>query len=628
MGAKDRVSEGRDGRRRTNSPSPTLRFVLCGGVDDGKSTLLGRILCESRQVFSDEMAKVAEDSRRYGTQGDATDLALLLDGLRDEREQGITIDVAYRAFETPRRRFVVADAPGHEQYTRNMATGASTADLAVIMVDARKGILPQTARHTRIVAMFGVRHIVLGVNKMDLVGWDSHAFEAIASRHWMVTEELGVPDVRAIPVSALTGDNLTRPSARTPWYKGPTLLEHLETVEVARPSVGRPFRMPVQYVNRPNPDFRGYCGRVASGSVKPGDRVLVSPAGTAAEVESIVVWRGTREGAAKGDSVTLTLKPDTDVARGDVIVAAGEPIEVGDQFQARIVWMGDEPLTVGRPYRIRLHTREVGATVTRIRHRVDMSDGGELAAANLETNDLGVINLATARPVPFAPFDQSRELGAFILIDRGNNETVGAGTITFPLMRAANLKWQDFDIDGQVRARLKRQRARCLWLTGLSASGKSTVANLLERRLVGEGRHTYLMDGDNVRHGLSRDLGFTEADRVENIRRVAEVARLMVDAGLIVIVSFISPFRSERDFARSLFEPGDFMEIFVDASVEACARRDPKGLYAKAMRGEIRNFTGVDSPYERPERPELRLDTEKLSPDECVELVMRSPLTR
>ena len=601
---------------------PTLRFVLCGSVDDGKSTLLGRILYDAHQVFYDEMERVAEDSRRYGTQGDAADLALLVDGLQDEREQGITIDVAYRSFETPRRRFIVADAPGHVQYTRNMATGASTADLAVIMVDARKGILPQTTRHTRIATMFGVRHIVLAVNKMDLVGWSSHAFEAIASRHWMVTEELGVPEVRAIPVSALTGDNLTGPSAHMPWYKGPTLLEHLETVEISRPAACRPFRMPVQYVNRPNPDFRGYCGRVASGTVAPGDRVLVSPAGTAARVESIVVWQGTRETASPGDSVTLTLTPDVDISRGDVIATAADPLELADQFQARIVWMGDEPLSVGRPYRMKLHTREVGAAVTRIRHRVDVSDGGELAAAHLELNDLGVVNLATDRPVPFAPFDQSRELGGFILIDRATNATVGAGTITYPLMRAANLKWQDFDIDGEVRAQLKRQHARCLWLTGLSASGKSTVANLLERRLVIEGRHTYLLDGDNVRHGLNRDLGFTEADRVENIRRVAEVARLMVDAGLIVIVSFISPFESERDFARSLFEPGDFMEIFVDASVEACAQRDPKGLYAKAMRGEIRNFTGVDSPYERPARPDLRLDTEKLSPEECVELVM------
>ena len=603
---------------------PTLRFVLCGSVDDGKSTLIGRILYDCSQVFTDQMARVVEDSRRYGTQGDATDLALLMDGLQDEREQGITIDVAYRGFETPRRRFIVADAPGHEQYTRNMATGASTADLAVVMTDVRKGVLPQTARHTRIAAMFGVRHVVLAVNKMDLAGWDRDAFEEIASAYREVAAEIGVAEITAIPVSALTGGNLTRSSGEAPWYTGPTLLGHLETVDVGRGADDEPFRMPVQYVNRPNPDFRGYCGRIAAGRVAPGDLVRISPAGTPAEVESIVVWQGIRDSAGQGDSVTLTLKPDVDVSRGDVIVAADSPLEAADQFQARIVWMGDEPLTVGRPYRLKLHTQEVGATVTRIRHRVDESDGSLLAASHLELNDLGVINLATNRAVPFAPFDDSRGLGGFILIDRATNATVGAGTINFALMRAANVKWQDFDITGEVRADLKRQRARCLWLTGLSASGKSTVANMLERRLVIEGHHTYLLDGDNVRHGLNRDLGFTEADRVENIRRVAEVSRLMVDAGLIVIVSFISPFQSERDFARGLFEPGDFMEIFVDASVEACARRDPKGLYARAMQGEIRNFTGVDSPYERPERPDLRLDTEKLSPEECVELVMRS----
>ncbi len=603
--------------------TPTLRFVLCGSVDDGKSTLLGRILQDTRQVFADEMERVAEDSRRYGTRGDAADLALLVDGLQDEREQGITIDVAYRAFETPRRRFIVADAPGHEQYTCNMATGASTAHLAVVMTDARKGILPQTARHTRIVAMLGVRHIVLAVNKMDLVDWDRDRFEPIAAQYWAEVARIGVTKVQAIPVSALTGGNLTRPAAESPWHNGPTLLEHLETVDAERPADRQPFRMPVQYVNRPNPDFRGYCGRVAAGTVSPGDQVLVSPAGTPAEVESIVVWGGERQQAARGDSVTLTLQPQVDVSRGDVIVAAGEPLEVADQFQARIVWMGDEPLTVGRPYRMKLHTQEVGATVTRIRHRVGVSDGAELAAAHLKLNDLGVINLATTRPVPFAPFDESRALGGFILIDRATNATAGAGTITFPLMRAANLSWQAFDIDRAVRAQMKRQRARCLWLTGLSASGKSTVANLLERRLVSGGRHTYLLDGDNLRHGLNRDLGFTEADRVENIRRVAEVARLMVDAGLIVIASFISPFRSEREFARSLFEPGDFMEIFVDASVEVCARRDPKGLYARALNGEIRNFTGVSSPYERPVNPDVHLDTEKLSPDQCVKLVVR-----
>ncbi len=601
-----------------------LRFVLCGSVDDGKSTLIGRILHDSRQVFTDQLEGVEDDSRRYGTQGDAPDLALLMDGLQDEREQGITIDVAYRGFQTARRRFIVADAPGHEQYTRNMATGASTADLAIVMVDARKGVLPQTARHTRIAAMFGVRHIVLAVNKMDLAGWDRDTFEAIASAYQAVAEEIGVAQVSSVPVSALTGDNLTRCCTHMPWYTGPTLLEHLETVEIEQPAASRPFRMPVQYVNRPNPDFRGYCGRIAAGTVSPGERVRISPAGTGAEVESIVVWQGTRDSASQGDSVTLTLKPDVDVSRGDVICTADNPLAVADQFQARIVWMGDEPLAVGRPYRLKMHTCEVGATVTRIRHRVDVSDGSELAAAQLELNDLGVVNLATAQPVPFAPFDESRELGRFILIDRATNATVGAGTITYPLMRASNLKWQDFDITAEKRADLKHQRARCLWLTGLSASGKSTIANLLEKRLVIEGRHTYLLDGDNVRHGLNRDLGFTEADRVENIRRIAEVARLMVDAGLIVIVSFISPFQSERDFARTLFQPGDFLEIFVDASLETCAQRDPKGLYAKAMRGELRNFTGVDSPYERPDTPDVHLDTEKLAPEDCVELVMRN----
>ncbi len=602
---------------------PPLRFVLCGSVDDGKSTLIGRILHDCGQVFADQMEGVEEDSRRYGTQGDATDLALLLDGLQDEREQGITIDVAYRSFETSRRRFMVADAPGHEQYTRNMATAASTARLAVILADARKGILPQTARHTRIAAMFGVRHVVLAVNKMDLVEWDRDAFDTIASAYRVLAAEIAIHEVAAIPVCALTGDNLTRPSDRTPWYTGPTLLEHLETVEVEPQAAGQPFRMPVQYVNRPDASFRGYCGRVASGTVEPGDRVRISPAGTRAAIESIVAWQNTRERAIRGDSITLTLQPEVDVTRGDVIVAADRPLEVADQFQAKIVWMDDAPLTVGRRYRLKLHTREVGATVTRIRHRIDVSDGSQLAAPHLDINDLGVVNLATSRPVPFAPFDECRELGGFILIDRATNATVGAGTLTFALMRAANLKWHDFDVDGEVRAELKRQRPRCLWLTGLSASGKTTIANLLEKHLVTEGRHTYLLDGDNLRHGLNRDLGFTEADRVENIRRVAEVARLMVDAGLIVIVSFISPFRAERDFARSLFEPGDFLEIFVDASVEVCARRDPKGLYAKAKRGEIRNFTGIDSPYERPERPDVRLETEKLSPEECVEIVMR-----
>ena len=600
---------------------PALRFVLCGSVDDGKSTVIGRLLHDCRQVFSDELKRVERDSARYGTQGRATDLALLVDGLRDERAQGITIDVAYRSFETPRRRFIVADAPGHEQYTRNMATGASTADLAVVLVDARKGVLPQTARHTRIAAMFGVRHVVLAVNKMDLVDWDQEIFESIRDAYRGIAEEIGRAAVEAIPVSALTGANLTRTGTSAPWYAGPTLLAHLETVDVEESPAGRPFRMPVQYVNRPHADFRGYCGRVAAGTVAVGDAVDISPAGAGSRVASIAVGDRTRERAARGDSVTLTLAPDVDVTRGDVVASAGEPVEVADQFQARLVWMHDEPLAVGRPYVMKLHSREVGAAVTRIRHRLDVCNGSELAAAVLELNDLGTVNLATDRPVPFAPFDESRALGGFILIDRATNATAAAGTIAFPLMRAANVTWQELDVSKDVRSRMKLQRPQCVWLTGMSASGKSTIANLLDRRLTNEGRHTYLLDGDNVRHGLCRDLGFTEADRVENIRRVAEVARLMVDAGLIVIVAFISPFRSERDYARGLFASGEFMEVHVDASLEACAERDPKGLYAKALRGEIRNFTGVDSPYERPEDPDLRLDTEELSPEACVDLL-------
>ena len=600
---------------------PALRFVLCGSVDDGKSTVIGRLLHDCRHVFPDELKRVERDSVRYGTQGRETDLALLVDGLRDEREQGITIDVAYRSFETPRRRFIVADAPGHEQYTRNMATGASTADLAVVLVDARKGVLPQTARHTRIAALFGVRRVVLAVNKMDLVGWDRDVFESIRASYGGIADEIGLAAVEAIPVSALTGANLTRTGTSTPWYAGPTLLAHLETVEIEESPVGRPFRMPVQYVNRPHADFRGYCGRVAAGTVAVGDAVGISPAGNGSRVASIAVGDRPRDRAARGDSVTLTLAPDVDVTRGDVVASADEPVEVADQFQARLVWMHDEPLAVGRPYAMKLHTREVGAAVTRIRHRLDVFNGSELAASVLQLNDLGTVNLATDRPVPFAPFAESRALGGFILIDRATNATAAVGTILFPLMRAANVTWQQLDVSKDVRSRLKLQRPQCVWLTGMSASGKSTIANLLDRRLTIEGRHTYLLDGDNVRHGLCRDLGFTEADRVENIRRVAEVARLMVDAGLIVIVSFISPFRSERDYARSLFAPGDFVEVFVDASLEACAERDPKGLYAKALRGEIRNFTGVDSPYERPEDPDLRLDTEKLSPEECVDLL-------
>ena len=604
-------------------PPAPLRFVLCGAVDDGKSTLLGRLLCDCRQVFADQMRKVEEDSRRWGTRGDQADLALLVDGLRDEREQGITIDVAYRSFETARRRFIVADAPGHEQYTRNMATGASNAELAVVVADARKGILPQTARHTRIAALFGIRHVVLAVNKMDLVLWDRSIFEAIADRYRTLARDADVEKLRIIPVSSLTGDNLTRRRDSAEWYAGPTLLEHLETVDVESSIERESFRMPVQFVSRPSPDFRGYSGRIAAGRVAVGDRVRISPSGAETVVESIMVWRGARERAERGDSVTLTLANEVDVTRGDLIAEAFNPPGVTDQFQANLIWMSDRPLVVGRSYLLKIHSREVTATVTRIKYRLDVSRGSRLAGATMNLNDLGTVNIATNRPIPYAPFERYPGLGSFIMIDPINNETAGAGTVNFALRRASNIRWQDFHVTREARQELKLQRARCLWLTGLPASGKSTIANLLEKRLHAEGHHTYLLDGDNVRHGLNRDLGFTEADRVENIRRVAEVARLMVDAGLIVIVSFISPFRSERAFARGLFTPGDFNEIFVDASIEVCAARDPKGLYARAMSGEITNFTGIDSPYEQPGNPDLHLDTEKLGPEECAELILR-----
>ena len=610
---------------RSAAPLPPLRFVLCGSVDDGKSSLLGRLLHDTGAVFEDERRALEQASRRYGTRGAAADLALLLDGLAAEREQGITIDVAYRQFATPRRRFFVADAPGHEQYTRNMATGASVSDLAVVLVDARKGVLPQTARHTRIVALLGVRSVVVAVNKMDLVDWRRERYEEIASDYRRLAEEIGLPDRLPIPVSAVSGANLTRRGAESDWYGGPTLLEHLETVEVSRSSAAEtPFRMPVQYVNRPREGFRGYQGRIASGAVAPGDRVRVAPSGVESEVAEIVVWKRRLPRAERGDSVTLTLRPEVDAARGDVLAAAAHPPEAADQFQAQVLWMGDEPLVVGRPYGLKIHTKEAGATVTRIKHRLDVTDGRTRPAATLSLNDLGCVNLETDRPLPFARYDENRVLGGFVLTDRRTRATLGAGMIRFPLRRALNLRWQDFEVTRAARAAALSQRPCCLWLTGLPGAGKSTLANLLEKRLAAAGRHTYVLDGDNVRHGLNRDLGFTEADRVENIRRVAEVARLMVDAGLIVIVASISPYRSERDFARGRFEPGDFREIFVDAPLETCEARDPKGLYARARRGELQNFTGVGGAYEPPERPELRLDTAARPPDECVELIRGS----
>ena len=601
----------------------TLRFITCGSVDDGKSTLIGRLLFDSKQIFEDQLSSLARDSARFGTQGEAVDLALLLDGLQSEREQGITIDVAYRFFSTPARRFIVADTPGHEQYTRNMATGASTADLAVLLVDARKGLLTQTRRHSRIAAMLGVRHIVLAVNKMDLMDWEFESFSKITSEYEALAGELGFASFQAIPLSALKGDNVTGRSDAAPWYEGPALLEYLENIDLSG-SDDAALRMPIQWVNRPNSDFRGYCGRIASGSVKPGDRVRIVPGGVETKIRSIVVWQGEKTEASRGDSVTLTLEDEVDASRGDVIASALDPVELSDQFEARVICLSEHRLVPGRPYLLRMHTLQGSASITAIKYGVDVDSGSHLAAKTLGMNDIGVVNLSVSRPVPFEPYERNRTLGSFILIDRTSFETVGAGMIDFALRRASNIHWQGLDVDRATRAGLKHQKPACLWLTGLSGSGKSTVANLLEKKLYAMGRHTYILDGDNVRHGLNRDLGFTEADRVENIRRVAEVAKLMVDAGLIVIVSFLSPFRSERDFARSLFADGEFFEIFVDASFEECEKRDTKGLYAKARRGELKNFTGIDSPYEPPESPEIRLDTLAGSPEDCVRHILEA----
>ncbi|MCC7275268.1 MAG: sulfate adenylyltransferase subunit CysN [Alphaproteobacteria bacterium] len=600
-----------------------LRFLTCGSVDDGKSTLIGRLLYETRVVLDDQLAALERASRRHGTTGEDIDLALLVDGLEAEREQGITIDVAYRYFATPRRRFIVADTPGHEQYTRNMATGASTSDLAVLLVDARKGILAQTRRHAFIVHLLGIRHVVLAVNKIDLVDFDAAHFAAIAADFAVFARDLRFTDVTAVPLSARYGDNVTVSSERTPWYSGPTLLGHLEDVRVEDPAE-RPFRMPVQWVNRPNADFRGLSGTVAGGTVRPGDAVVVAASGQTTRIGRVVTADGDLDAAGAGAAVTLTFTEEIDASRGDVIAAADARPEVTDQFAAHLVWMSDVALFPGRPYLLKAGTRTVTATVTEIKHRVDVDSLNHLAAKELHLNEIGFCNLSLAAPIAFDPYEANRETGAFILIDRLTNATLGAGMIAFGLRRATNIHWQALDVTKRARAALKGQKPAVLWFTGLSGSGKSTIANIVERKLLAEGRHTYVLDGDNVRHGLNRDLGFTEADRIENIRRVAETAKLFVEAGLIVLVSFISPFRAERRMARDLVEDGEFLEIFVDTPIAECRRRDPKGLYAKADQGRIKNFTGIDSPYEAPENPELRLDTTTGTAEELAETIIRS----
>ena len=601
----------------------TLRFITCGSVDDGKSTLIGRLLYESKCIFDDQLKALETESKRYGTQGEKIDFALLVDGLEAEREQGITIDVAYRFFSTDRRRYIVADTPGHEQYTRNMATGASTAQMAVLLIDSRKGILPQTRRHHRIVTMMGIRHIVLAVNKMDLMGFEQSVFDRIEKDYREFAKDANLTTLQAIPLAAVSGDNVLKRSENTPWYKGPTLFDHMDTVSVKEVATREAFRLPVQWVSRPNLNYRGFCGRIAEGSVKAGDAVRVLPSGKTTTVKSIDFFEDQLPEAEAGASITLTLNDEVDVSRGDLIVTTDHPPEVADQFQVKLLWLSEEPLVPGRSYWLKVHAKEVSATVMEIKYREDINTGSHLAAKVLNLNEIAVVTISTTHPVAFEPYTVNRTLGGFVLIDKLSCATVGAGMIEFALRRSTNIHWQSLEVGKAQRALLKNQTPRCIWFTGLSGSGKSTVANQLEKRLHAEGRHTYMLDGDNVRHGLNRDLGFTDADRVENLRRVSEVAKLMVEAGLIVIVSFISPFRAERRAARDLFTPEEFIEIHVNTPIAECEKRDVKGLYAKARKGELKNFTGIDSPYEAPENAEMVIDTSTKSPEECALEVWR-----
>jgi bifunctional enzyme CysN/CysC len=608
-----------DGQRNVE----TLRFITCGSVGNGKSTLINRLLYESKAIFDDQSQSLETGSRQYGTQGEKIDFALLADGLQAELEQGSTIDVAYRFFATNRRRYIVADTPGHEQFTRNMATGASTADLAVILIDASKGVLTQTRRHSRIVAMMGIHHVVLAVNKMDLIGFDEDAFNVILEDYRCFAAGLVFASIQTIPLSGLNGDNVFRSSANIPWYSGPSLMDCLDGTDVRKTSERGAFRMAVQWVNRPNLNFRGFCGCIAEGSIRAGDAIRVLPSGMRTRVKAVLSGFDEVEAAHVGDAVNLTLVDELDVSRGDVLVAADTPPEVADQFEVKLLWLSEHPLAPGRQYLMKLACKEVDATITEIKYREDVNTGAHLAAKMLAMNEIATANLSTSAPVVYEPYSVNRTLGAFILIDRLTFETVGAGMVDFALRRASNIHWQALELNKAVRATQKLQTPRCIWFTGLSGSGKSTIANLLDQRLHADGKHTYLLDGDNVRHGLNRDLGFTEADRVENIRRVAEVAKLMVDAGLIVLVSFISPFRSERRMARSLFSEGEFVEVFVDTPIEECERRDVKGLYAKARRGDLKNFTGIDSPYEPPEAPEVHLYAKGDLSDATIEEIIR-----
>ena len=599
-----------------------LRFITCGSVDDGKSTLIGRLLYDSKLIYDDQLAALESDTKKHGTQGEKIDFALLVDGLAAEREQGITIDVAYRFFSTEKRKFIVADTPGHEQYTRNMATGASTADLAVILIDARRGILTQTRRHSYIVSLLGIRHVVIAVNKMDLVDYSEQRFAEIEGAYRAFAKDLGFESITCIPMSALEGDNITAKSANTPWHNGPALLPYLETIEVRGDAAEKPFRLPVQWVNRPNLDFRGFSGTIASGAVKPGDEIVVVPSAKRSRVKSIVTMDGDLKEATPEMAVTLTLEDEIDISRGDVICAGQAPAEQTDQFAAHLLWMSEEKLYPGRQYLLKTSNRIVTATVTELKHKVNVNTLEHMSGKSLELNEVGFCNFSLSAPIAFDPYKENRKTGSFVLIDRRSNATIGAGMIDFSLRRAQNVHWQDLDINKAARATVKHQRPCVLWFTGLSGSGKSTVANLVEKRLHDLGRHTYTLDGDNVRHGLNKDLGFTNADRVENIRRVAETAKLMADAGLIVCVSFISPFQSERRMARDLMENGEFIEVYISTPLEVCEKRDVKGLYGKARRGEIKNFTGIDSPYEAPSAAEIDVDTSDIEAADAADRIV------
>ena len=600
-----------------------LRFITCGSVDDGKSTLIGRLLYDSKMIFEDQLAALENDSKRVGTQGQEIDFALLVDGLAAEREQGITIDVAYRFFATEKRKFIVADCPGHEQYTRNMVTGASTADCAVILTDARKGVLVQTKRHSFLCHQLGIKNLVLAVNKMDLIGYDQAKFDAIVADYRAFAESIGIEDFTVIPISGLAGDNITTRSDHTPWYDGPVLIDHLETMEVNNTaSQAKPFRMPVQWVNRPNLDFRGFSGLIATGAVKPGDELRSLPSGKTSKVKSIVTMDGELDRAVAGQSVTITLEDEIDCSRGDVLATADAPPEVADQFESTLVWMDDEPLVAGRGYWLKLGTQMVSVTVAEPKFEIDVNTMEHLASQTLHLNQIGVCEITTDKRIVFDPYTDNRALGGYILIDKITNRTVAAGMLHFSLRRSQNVHWQPTDITREHHAGMKNQTPRVLWFTGLSGSGKSTIANEVEKKLALMNRHTFLLDGDNVRHGLNTDLGFTESDRIENIRRIGEVAKLMTDAGLIVLTAFISPFRADRQLVRDMITGGEFIEIHVDTPLEVAEARDVKGLYKKAREGKLKNFTGIDSPYEAPEDPEIRVNTVDMSPEEAADFII------